>query len=108
MAPAVRQADHSGHHVLANVHRRAQRRALRAQLCQGALHQAQAGSVLRVDEQGAALGAFGQYGQVVHPAIARPRIAPPDQDHALVHAVQSGLHMRQVGQHHRWGQLNFP
>ena len=95
----MRQADDAGHHVFADVHRRAQRGALGAELRQGTLCQAQAGSVLRVDQQGATLGAFGQDGQVVHPAVARAHVTPPDQEHAFGHRIQCRLHMRQVGQH---------
>ena len=55
-----------------------------APLTDGDVVDAESGGVVGVDLQGAAVGAAGQRGHVVHPAVVGAQVAPADEHEAVV------------------------
>src|SRR5690606_14998566 len=96
VSPAVRQAHHAPADLRGDL-------GGRGHLSPGALdphrlavEHAEAFGVLRVDVQGAAVGAAGEGGHVVHPAVVGPQVAAADQDESGGAFGEGGVQPGQV------------
>ena len=88
VAPAVRQADDAGHHLVAHLDRRHELPAVGAHARAAAVGDARARGVGGMHEQRAAVAPVTSDGHVVHPRVVRAQVAAAHEHEPVVAALE--------------------